>query len=247
MSLNMSDQIHSNCVIFSKGLNIGYKNEVVVEGVQIQLQKGQSLALVGTNGSGKSTLLKTLVGLLAPLSGTLIVLGEKPGRMPRQISYLSQFHPTGYILPLRVIDAVRMGRYANHGLLGKMTYDDDFLILQSLKRVGLQEMQNKSLSSLSGGQQKRAYIAQALTRCADVLFWDEPTAGLDAAGKIIYQQIVQEELARGASLVVATHDLQEAMNCDQAILLSKKVVAMGKGREVITSRSWMETFGVNIP
>ena len=102
------------------------------------------------------------------------------------------------------------------------------------------------MRSLSGGQLQRVYVAQALTRRADLIILDEPTAGLDAAGKEIYQNVVQEELARGASLVVATHDIHEAMRCDQAILLARKVIAIGRGSEIITAEALLEAFGVVI-
>lgn len=242
----MTDLTKETPVILAKGLKIGYKDEVIVPDVNFELRPRQSLALVGTNGSGKSTLLKTLVGLLPKLSGELNVMGVPPEQSVRQISYLSQFHANGFILPLRAVDVVRMGRYAEHGLTGKITSADMDIIHDSMKRMGIEALCEKPLRSLSGGQQQRVYIAQALARRAMLLILDEPTAGLDAGAQEIYQQVLRDELCRGASVVVATHDIQEAMDCTLAMLLAHKVIAYGCGKEVITPQALLETFGITI-
>lgn len=232
--------------IKAKALNIGFKDETIVSNINFELSTGQSLALIGTNGSGKTTLLKTLVGLLAPLNGELTVLGESPINSSRRVAYLGQFHSSSFILPLCAFDVVRMGRYATHGLLGKLDSVDEDLIADSMKRMGISHLANKPLRALSGGQQQRVYIAQALTSYADILILDEPASGLDAGAHEIYQQAICEEMARGASVVVATHDIQEAMDCSLTLLLARKVIAIGRGIEVITSQTLLETFGITI-
>jgi ABC-type Mn2+/Zn2+ transport system ATPase subunit len=236
----------TDAVVAASRLDIGYKNEIIVPEIEFQLGAGRRLSLIGINGSGKSTLLKTLVGLIPPLKGELTVFGTVPGKTPRRIAYLSQFHSAGFILPIRAVDAVRMGRYANHGLLGRMTSADDDLVMQAMERMGIAHLANASLRSLSGGQQQRVYLAQVLARRADLLVLDEPTAGLDAGGSEAYQQAMQAKLARGASVVVATHDLQEAMTCDQAMLLAHRVIAFGKGKDILTQEALVEAFGIVI-
>jgi ABC-type Mn2+/Zn2+ transport system ATPase subunit len=236
----------SKPVVAASGLDIGYQNECIVPNINFTVEKGQSLALVGVNGSGKSTLLKTIVGLLPPMKGDLYVLGNPPGHSASQIAYLSQSHTAGFILPLRALDAVRMGRFANHGLLGKMTGADEELVVQAMKSMRVWDLANKPLRSLSGGQQQRVYLAQVLARHADLLILDEPTAGLDAGAREIYQEIIRNELSRGASVIMATHDVQEAMDCDQAMLLAREVIAVGRGRDIITAETLMKTFGIVI-
>lgn len=232
--------------IKAKALSIGYKDETIVSNINFELSTGQSLALIGTNGSGKTTLLKTMVGLLAPLKGELIVLGENPVQSSRRVAYLGQFHSSSFILPLCAVDVVRMGRYATHGLTGKLNSFDEDLIMNSMKRMGISHLAYKPLRALSGGQQQRVYIAQALTSHAKILVLDEPTSGLDAGAHEIYQQAINDEMARGASVVVATHDIQDAMDCSLSMLLARKVIAFGRGVEVITSQALLETFGITI-
>lgn len=232
--------------MIASSLDVGYQSEPIIRNINFSVEMGQSLALVGINGSGKSTLLKTLVGLLPPMKGFLQVLGSFPGQSSRRIAYLSQSHTSGFILPLRAVDVVRMGRFAKHGLLGKMNDEDDDLIIQAMKNMRVWDLADKSLRSLSGGQQQRVYIAQVLAQHADFLILDEPTAGLDVGAKEIYREAIRNELSRGSSVITATHDIQEAMDCDQAMLLARKVVAIGSGKHIITAQTLLETFGVAI-
>jgi ABC-type Mn2+/Zn2+ transport system ATPase subunit len=127
-----------------------------------------------------------------------------------------------------------------------MTTEDERLIEQSMERMGVRHLADLPLRSLSGGQLQRVHIAQVLARRADLLVLDEPTAGLDAGGKELYQEIVRDELARGASVVVATHDIQEAVGADQTMLLARKVIALGRGAEIITTETLLEAFGMVI-
>lgn len=227
-------------------LAVGYGGLPVVEGLDLRVEPGEVLALVGTNGSGKSTLLKTIVGLLEPVGGELRTLGERPGRQPARIAYLSQFHPNAFVLPLRVRDVVRMGRFANHGLLGRMGRSDEELVEAALHRTGITTLADRPLRDLSGGQQQRTYLAQVLARRADLLVLDEPTAGVDAAGHTAYERAIDEEVARGAAVVVATHDIAEAARADQVVMLAGRVVAAGRPAEVLSTDHLLDAFGVGL-
>jgi ABC-type Mn2+/Zn2+ transport system permease subunit/ABC-type Mn2+/Zn2+ transport system ATPase subunit len=225
-------------------LTIGYTGIPIVADINVTLHGGESLALVGVNGSGKSTLLKTIVGLLPPLRGNVQILGAQPGAAPQRIGYLSQFHDSSLVLPLRAIDVVRMGRFPALGLFGRMTNADHALVRAAMRTMGVSHLVDAPLRALSGGQQQRVYLAQVLARRADLLVLDEPTAGLDAAGKAIYTQAMQTERARGAAIITATHDIQEAMTCDLTMLLARRVIGIGPGREVLTPEALLETFGI---
>jgi ABC-type Mn2+/Zn2+ transport system ATPase subunit len=217
----------------------------VVSGIDFSLPPGQAIALIGTNGSGKSTLLKTIVGLLPPLGGEVNVFGQPPGTNARRLAYMGQFHASAFVLPLRAVDVVRMGRFPLHGLMGRMTQEDEDIIQQAMKMMGVENLAGRPLRNLSGGQQQRTYLAQVLAHQADLLVLDEPTAGLDAGGRDLYLHAMSEEVCRGASLVVATHDIQEeAAMCQQVMLLARKVVAVGPPQKVLTPDALRETFGI---
>jgi len=229
----------------ARNLNIGYSDEVVVSDISFELRRGEAIALIGTNGSGKSTLLKTIVGLLPSLAGQLSVFGMPPGSNPRRVAYLGQFHASGFILPLRAVDVVRMGRFPLHGLLRRMGREDDEIVLSAMRAMGIEKLADSPLRFLSGGQQQRTYLAQVLAHQADLLILDEPAAGLDAGGRELYLRSIENELGRGASIVMATHDIQEEPAlCNQVMLLARRVVALGTPQQVLTHDALLETFGI---
>jgi ABC-type Mn2+/Zn2+ transport system ATPase subunit len=233
--------------IRAQNVSIGYKEETIVAGINFELHKGEALALIGTNGSGKSTLLKTIVKLLRPTGGQLSVFGMPPGASPKRIAYLGQFHNSSFILPIRTIDVVRMGRFPLHGLMGKMGKEDEEIVHVAMERMGIELLANRPMRFLSGGQQQRTYLAQVLAHRADLLVMDEPTSGLDAAGRELYLKAIYDEVARGAAVVLATHDIQdEASLCHQVMLLARKVVAYGPPDTVINPEALLETFGIVI-
>ncbi len=139
-----------------------------------------------------------------------------------------------------------MGRFPERGLFDRMTSQDERLIHSAMRRMGVENLADVSLRSLSGGQQQRIYLAQALARQADLLVLDEPTSGLDANGKELYSQAMQQEMERGATVISATHDIQEAGMCCQVMLLARRVVALGPGSQVLTPNNLLETFGIVI-
>ncbi len=231
--------------IQAEALDIGYSSEVVVADISFELGPSQAIALIGTNGSGKSTLLKTIVGLLSPLRGQLSVFGKPPGNNHSRIAYLGQFHTSGFVLPIRAIDVVRMGRFPLYGLWRRMRRQDDEIVFSAMRTMGIENLADLPLRSLSGGQQQRTYLAQVLAHQADLLVLDEPATGLDAGGRELYLRAIADELRRGASIIVATHDIQEeAALCHQVVLLARRVVAIGAPQDVLTPDALLKTFGI---
>ncbi len=233
--------------IHTHNLSVGYAKEIVVDNINFEVVPGEAFALIGTNGSGKSTLLKTIVGLQPPMGGHLDVFGLPPGNNPCRVAYLGQFHRSGFILPVRAVDVVRMGRFPLRGLWHRMTRQDDEIVQNALLAMGIEKLADKPLLSMSGGQLQRTYLAQVLAHQADLLVLDEPTLGLDAGGRDLYLHAINDELCRGASVIMATHDIQEeASLCNRVMLLARKVVAVGPPDQVITPEALLETFGIII-
>ena len=208
--------------------SVGYDGHSVVAGIDLSLAAGQWLAVVGTNGSGKSTLLRTIAGLIPPTGGEVVVLGDAPGASGTPVSYLSQSHEQGFLLPIRARDVVRMGRWPARGLMGRMRREDEALVDQAMDALGIRDLAMKPLGTLSGGQCQRVHLAQAACRRADLLLLDEPTSGLDAASRERYLSLMDSERARGAAIVSATHDVREA------VLLSDRVYVLGQRATGIT-------------
>jgi ABC-type Mn2+/Zn2+ transport system ATPase subunit len=234
-------------LIAAASLRVGYGSEAVVDDITLSLLPGEALALVGSNGSGKSTLLKTVLGLIPALGGELEVLQAPPGSCPKRIAYLGQTHPSSSLIALGAAEVVRMGRFASLGLFGRTTPRDRQLVHDSMVEMGIAHLANHPLQSMSGGQRQRTYLAQVLAHDADLLVLDEPTAGLDLSGRERYRRVVAAAVARGAAVVTATHDIGEASECDQVVLLNRRVVAQGPPREVLTTEQLLETFGITLP
>jgi ABC-type Mn2+/Zn2+ transport system ATPase subunit len=233
-------------VLAARRLAVGYDGRSVVSGIDLVVEAGGSVALVGSNGSGKSTLLKTLAGLLANVDGAFEVSGRPVASATRDIAYLSQSHTNGLALPLRAIDIVRMARFDQRGRLTRRTPTDDAIVTESLERMGAMPLADRALRDLSGGQQQRVFLAQVLARRARLLLLDEPTAGLDAPGRAAYLEAMNSEKERGAVVVTATHDVGEASACDRVLLLARRLVADGPPAAVLTPDNLLATFGVGL-
>jgi ABC-type Mn2+/Zn2+ transport system ATPase subunit len=228
----------------ASGLGVGYQGETVVADIAFRLEPGQVLALVGSNGSGKTTLLKTVAGLLPPTAGRLDVLGARPLASPARVAYMGQFHPSSFMLPLRVHDVVRMARFARHGLLGRLTAGDERAVREAMAVMGVSALAEAPLNALSGGQRQRVFLAQAFARDADLILLDEPAANLDGAARAIYRRQLHSLTAAGRAVILATHDIDEAAECDRTMLLAHRVVAYGPSAEILTQKALLSTFGM---
>jgi len=222
-------------VIRAQGLSIGHDKKSVVDGLSFVLEAGSTLALVGGNGSGKTTLLRTIAGLLPPLAGSLEVLGGTPASAARRLAWLGQFQNTNPLLPLRARDVVRMAFYPDRGLLSPLTAADEAVIDEAMAFFGTATFARRPISDLSGGQRQRIYLAYMMARRADLVLMDEPLSNLDAGGMDLYAQAVEALRARGATVVVATHNLEDAAACDQALVFETGAWRFGPGREILGS------------
>ncbi len=231
-------------VIECRGLAVGYDGRPVVTGIDVALGAGEWLAVIGTNGSGKSTFVRTVAGLIAPVGGA-VQRGGAEGRTP-VVSYLSQSHEQGFLLPIRARDVVRMGRWPARGLLGRLRPGDEALVDRAMDAMDIADLADAPLGTLSGGQCQRVHLAQAMARDADLLLLDEPTAGLDAASRERYLRVMDSERARGATIISATHDVREAQRADLVLVVAGRVVACGPPDGALTPSALADAFGVVI-
>ena len=225
-------------------VSLGYDDAPAVSGVSIVVPAGASLALLGTNGSGKSTLLKGLIGLLEPLAGEMRVLGARPRDARPRVGYLRQQSWSGRVAPMTVRDAVRIGRFARLGWFRREGAEDRRIVDQAMTRLGIDHLARRSLHELSGGQRQRVQLAQVLAQQPDLFLLDEPFSGLDLPTQQQLLRILAEERARGAGMVIATHELAVARDCDLVLLLRGRVVAAGPPEVVCTEDNLVAAFGL---
>lgn len=226
------------------GLAVGYDGRPVLREVSLRLAAGELVALVGPNGAGKSTLLKVLAGLLAPWRGEVRVLGSPPGRQPLRVAYLPQAEAVDWSFPVSVWDVVLMGRYARAGWLRRPGPTDRVAARQALDRVGLGALADRQVGRLSGGQQRRAFLARALAQDAELYLLDEPVTGVDAATEEELMRELEVERQQGKAIVVSTHDLAGvAEHFTRVICLNETIVADGPASLVRDGQVLRRTFG----
>ena len=197
-----------------QSLSVRYRNTTALHDVSARLESGSLTTLVGHNGSGKSTLLQVLAGIVEPSTGS-VHTGS------RRVTYVPQRSEVDDRMALSVGEVVAMGTWPRRGLLGRASADDRRAVDVALKRLGLTELRSRRLSALSGGQRQRALLAQALVESGQLLLLDEPTTGLDAEAKQIIDGVIDDEVGRGAVVVVATHDAESAGRADTTITLGR--------------------------
>jgi zinc transport system ATP-binding protein len=186
----------------------GYRNQVAVA-ADIEIEPGEVVALLGPNGSGKTTLLKGILGLVDCLGGTVELFGKPLGEFHdrSQIGYVPQRQTAAGPIPVTVQELVRSGRLARTGLLHRRRAIDDTAVKDAIEAVGLDGKARHPISTLSGGQQRRALVARALVGGAKVLLLDEPLAGVDQANQDALAIALGSLIATGVTVVVVLHEL----------------------------------------
>ena len=221
-------------------LVLAYGTRPALAGATFELPVGASVALIGPNGSGKSTLLRALAGLTEPRSGSLSV----PARATRgAVALVLQTTAVDRTLPVTVREAVTMARYATRGPFGRLRPDDRRAVTGALARMDVADLAGRQLHELSGGQRQRVLVAQGLAQEADVLLLDEPVTGLDVVSRELILDAVTAERAAGRTVVVSTHDLDDARRADLVMLLANRVVAFGPPDAVLTDEPLSAAYG----
>lgn len=228
----------------AQDLVLRYERHLAVDRSSFELPAGAVTAIIGPNGSGKSTLLHALAGLHEVSGGSLQVLGTEPARAARKIAYVMQHVAVPEGVPVTVREVVSMGRYPVLGWWRRPGRQDRDKVASALAALGIEDLARRHLGELSGGQRQRVYVAQALAQDHEAVFLDEPLTGLDLVSAQAIDRIIHTEHEAGHSVVLTTHDLEEAQAADQVILMAGRVVAAGPPAEVLTPGHLAEAYGL---
>lgn len=228
----------------------GYPGRAVLQSVSLPCRPGEVLALLGPNGCGKSTLLRALCGL-HPLTGGEILLDGRPlsQRTHRQIAQKVAYLPQSRPLP-----DITAGRMVLHGRFPYLSFPrrygkaDLALAREALAEAGASELAQRSMTSLSGGQRQKVYLAMALAQDTETVLLDEPTTYLDIRHRLDVMQLARSLARQGKAAVLVLHDLCLAMRyADRvAVLLEGRVQALGTPEEVFTSGILERAFAVRL-
>ncbi|HWM93586.1 MAG TPA: ABC transporter ATP-binding protein [Thermoanaerobaculia bacterium] len=197
--------------------------------VDLDVLRGECLAVVGPNGSGKTTLLRCLTGLLRPSAGELRYEGRSFAtltrrELARRIAYVPQIRPSR--VPLSVEEVVLLGRYPHLSTLQLAPRKEDFAAVDAaLALVGIEDLRRRPVDELSGGERQAAFIAAALAQESELLVLDEPTIHLDARHqRELAELLLRLDAEAGRTVVIATHDL------NLASLLGDRLLALSSGQ-----------------
>jgi zinc/manganese transport system ATP-binding protein len=241
----------------------------VWQGVDLRVQPGEFVAVLGPNGSGKSTLLKAILGLVETAPGAVTVLGGPAGSANREIGYLPQRHGYDSTLPIRGVDLVRLGldgarwglpspfgavRGGEVGRGGRASRKSSSRarakdrVHEVIELVGAGAYAERTLGELSGGEQQRILIAQALVRRPRILMLDEPLDSLDLPNQAAVTALVQRICrAEKVAVLLVAHDVNPLLSyLDQVIYLAGGRALQGPVEQVITDATLSELYGAPI-
>jgi manganese/zinc/iron transport system ATP- binding protein len=239
----MNRQTQDYPALFLRELSVVYHGRLALEQATLALDGPALVAIVGPNGAGKSTLLKAALGLI-PYTGQVRVLGQPIDAVRSRIGYIPQRGSVDWDFPVSVLDVALMGTYGRLGWFRRPGRSEYHLARECLRRVGLEELENRQIGQLSGGQQQRVFLARALAQQADLYFMDEPMAGVDAATEATLFEVLQELRDQGKTLFVVHHDLRSVPeHFDQVILLNRRVLAVGPVATTFTADRLQEAYG----
>lgn len=205
-------------MICVENVSVQYGNKRILQDINLEIEAGKRVAIIGRNGTGKSTLLQIMAGIITPLEGTISYFGEnvtsKRKRFSHYCGYVPQDNPL--LEELSVLDNLRLW---NGGFRLEQT--------EILSMNGLSEMEGERVSTLSGGMKRRLTIACAMLHMPPVMLMDEPTTALDIYYKEQIWEWMDQYQRRNGTIVMVTHDRQEMEQCDKIYEVKNKGILQG--------------------
>ena len=224
--------------IVADGVAAAYGDRLIWRNASFTVNTGEFVAVLGPNGSGKSTLLRLLLGLQPPAAGTLEVLGKRPHRGNALVGYVPQRRNIDRDLPVRGRDFVHLGIDGDRwGVALGDTRSTRQRVDDAIRSVDAQSYADRPIGRLSGGEQQRLLLAQALAGRPQMLLLDEPLASLDLRNQVVIAELVADlARANGLTVLLIAHDINPLLPIvDRVLYVAHGGVAIGKPAEVITT------------
>lgn len=228
-------------------LTVAYQDKPVLWDIDLDVPEGILMAIVGPNGAGKTTLIKSILGLITPAAGNVLIYGKSYAAQRQIVGYVPQRGSVDWDFPTSVLDVVMMGRYGELGWFKRPSAHDRKLALEALEKVGMQDFAQRQISQLSGGQQQRTFLARALVQDAKLYFMDEPFQGVDATTERAIIEILQNLREQGKTVIAVHHDLQTVQEYfDWVTLLNVRRIASGPVSDVFNTENLRRAYGGRI-
>lgn len=220
-----------------EGVAAGYGDGSVITGVDLQIERGDFVGIVGPSGSGKSTLLRVLLGSVAVSEGRL----DRPGGT--RLGYVPQVERIDWDFPVTVAQCVLMSRTRGR-IVPWASKAEKADVARVLDRLGIGDLAGRHIRALSGGQQQRVFLARAMLAEPDLLLLDEPTSGVDVRTRHEILHLLGELHDGGLGIVLTTHDLNGiAAHLPRLVCLNKQVIGAGAPHEVLVPSVLEATYG----
>ncbi len=231
----------SNPVVELQGVNLALQGQVILDDVNLRVDAGDFLGLLGPNGGGKSMLVKVMLGLYPPDRGTVRLFGLPPQKARGRVGYVPQCASFDRQYPISVLEAVLMGRLRPGKSFRSLAADDLDAARQALERLDMLDLENRQVGRLSLGQLQRVLVARALAVQPELLVLDEPTASLDpGSGSGVYN--VLEELTGDTTILLVSHDLGVVSSLVRSIACVNRKLYY-HGAPEITREIFEESYG----
>ena len=232
-------------------LTLSYGQTIIIEELDLHIPRGKITALVGRNGCGKSTLLRAMARLLKPKKGTVLLNGREIAKQStREIAKRMAILPQSPMAPegISVIELVKQGRYPHQNWLQQWSEEDERKVYWALRAAGLEDLADRPVNAMSGGQMQRAWIAMVLAQDTDIILLDEPTTYLDMNHQIEVLDLLYELNEREQrTVVMVLHDLNLACRYahHMVVVHEQNVRAQGKPESIINEALVEQVFGIS--
>jgi len=236
-------------VVEVSGLGVRYGSVIALDDIDLRLERGRIIGLLGMNGSGKSSLFGALMGSVRPVAGTVRLFGleSSVARRRNLVSYVPQSEAVDWDFPISVTEVVMTGRYGRMGITRRARRSDRVAVGEALDRVGLSELADRQIGELSGGQRKRVFVARGIAQEASLLPLDEPFAGVDKGSEATIIGLLRSLRDEGRGILISTHDLAGVPElCDEVVLLQNRVLFHGPPAEALTPERLALAFGLGV-
>jgi zinc/manganese transport system ATP-binding protein len=235
-------------VVTVDDLALRFGERTLFEGLGFELERGELLAVLGPNGTGKTSLLRILLGLLEPSAGSVVIEGCPPRERCHRIGYVPQQRVFDRDVVLRGRDLVRLGLDGHRWGFGRFSAEERAQVDASLAEVGAAAYADAPIGRLSGGEQQRLRVAQALVADPVVIFADEPLLSLDLAHQRGVVDLLDARRQRaGTPVVFVTHDVNPVLHSvDRLLYLALGSWAIGTPDEVLTSETLSALYGTEV-
>ncbi|AKP67837.1 ABC transporter ATP-binding protein [Companilactobacillus ginsenosidimutans] len=233
--------------IYTKNLSFAYDTEKIIDNVDLKVDDGQVLVILGPNGIGKSTLLACLSGLHDDYSGQIKLEDQELKQIPnRELSHRLALVSQGVNVKsgLNLYDYLLLGRSAFHSIFSQPDERDRQQVEHVLSQIGLAEYRDVSLQDMSGGQRQLAQIGRALVQEPKLLIMDEPTSALDYKNQILVLKLIKALSVIDISIIISTHDPNQAMMIGDSVglLVDNQTYIQGKTEEILTEKYLTELY-----